>query len=99
MADDPVKVDSKHYSVELENDDVRVIRIRYAPGEKSQMHGHPKSVTVFLTDCQGRFTYPDGKSEEFDAKAGQTMFFDATEHLPESRSKKPFELIQIELKH
>jgi quercetin dioxygenase-like cupin family protein len=99
MAQDPLKVDRKHYKLEFENDDVRVIRIRYAPGEKSVMHGHPKSVTVFLTDCAGRFTYPGGKTEDFNVKAGQTMFFDAVEHLPESRSKKPFELIQIELKH
>jgi quercetin dioxygenase-like cupin family protein len=99
MAQDPKKVDSKHYTVDFENDDVRVLRIRYAPGEKSKMHGHPKSVTVFLTDCKGLFTYPDGKTEDFSAKAGQTMFFEAVEHLPESRSKKPFELIQIELKH
>jgi hypothetical protein len=34
---DPVKVDSKHYSVEFENDKVRVLRIKYGPGEKSVM--------------------------------------------------------------
>jgi quercetin dioxygenase-like cupin family protein len=99
MAQDPSKVDSKHYTVEFENDDVRVLRIRYAPGEKSVMHGHPKSVVVFLTDCKGRFTYPDGKTEDFSVEAGQSMFFGAVEHLPESRSDKPFELVQIELKH
>jgi quercetin dioxygenase-like cupin family protein len=99
MAQDPSKVDSKHYTVDFENDDVRVLRIRYAPGDKSVMHGHPKSVSVFLTDCKGRFTYPDGKSEDFSVKAGQTMFFEAVVHLPESRSEKPFELLQIELKH
>lgn len=99
MAQDPVKVDSKHYTLEFENEHVRVIRIRYGPGEKSKMHGHPKSVVVFLTDCQGRFTYPDGKKDDFKTKAGETMFFEATEHLPESLSKKPFELVQIELKH
>lgn len=99
MAQDPVKVDSKHYKLEFENDDVRVIRIRYAPGEKSRMHGHPKSVLVFLTDLKGRFTYPDGKTEDIEGKAGQTMYTEATEHLPESRGKEPFELIQIELKH
>jgi quercetin dioxygenase-like cupin family protein len=62
MAQDPVKVDPKHYTVEFENDKVRVVRIEYAPGEKSVMHGHPASVVVFLNDSQGRFTYPDGKS-------------------------------------
>jgi len=47
---DPVKLDAKHYKVELENDRVRVVRIRYAGHEKSVMHGHPASVAVFLAD-------------------------------------------------
>ena len=49
---DPVKVDSKHYTVELENEKVRVLRIKYGPREKSAMHGHPASVAVFLNDCE-----------------------------------------------
>lgn len=99
MAQDPVKVDAKHYTVEIENDKVRVIRIKYAPGDKSVMHGHPASVAVFLTDHHGRFTYPDGKSEEINTKAGQAIFIDATEHLPENLGNQPLELLQIELKH
>ena len=60
IADDPVKVDPKHYKVEFENDRVRVVRITYAPGEKSVMHSHPESIGVFLTDAHAKFTYPDG---------------------------------------
>jgi quercetin dioxygenase-like cupin family protein len=97
-ADDPVKVDSKHYKVEFENERVRVIRIQYRPGEKSVMHGHPESVAVFLTDARAKFTYSDGKTENISAKAGEVLHMDAFTHLPESTSKKPFELIQVELK-
>jgi quercetin dioxygenase-like cupin family protein len=97
-ADDPVKVDSKHYRVEFENERVRVVRIKYRPGEKSVMHGHPESVAVFLTDARAKFTYPDGKTEDISAKAGEVLHMDAFTHLPESTSKKPFELIQVELK-
>jgi hypothetical protein len=71
---DPVKVDPKHYKVEFENDQVRVLRIHYGVGEKSVMHNHPDSVAVFLVDQTAKFTYPDGKSEEAAAKAGQTMW-------------------------
>ncbi len=35
MAQDAVKVDPKHYTVEFENDQVRVLRIRYEPREKT----------------------------------------------------------------
>jgi hypothetical protein len=54
---DPVKVGSKHYTVELENEKVRVLRTKYGPHEKSAMHSHPPSIAVFLNDCDARFTY------------------------------------------
>ncbi|PYV92014.1 MAG: cytoplasmic protein [Acidobacteria bacterium] len=97
-ADDPVITDPRHYKIEFENDRVRVIRIKYGPGEKSVMHSHPESVTVFLSDAQAKFTYPDGRSEDIQASAGSVQHMDAFSHLPESLSSKPFEVIQIELK-
>lgn len=33
--EDPVKVDPKHYKAELENDQVRVLRISYGPRSQS----------------------------------------------------------------
>lgn len=98
MAQDPVKVDSGHYKVELENDKVRVLRIKYGPHEKSVMHGHPATVGIFLTDSQFRFAYPNRATEEGTAKAGQVMYFDAHEHLPENSGDQPFEVIAVELK-
>jgi quercetin dioxygenase-like cupin family protein len=97
-ADDPVKVDPKHYKVEFENDRVRVLRIKYGAGEKSVMHSHPESITVFLTNARGKFTYPDGRTEDIHASAGTVQHMDALTHLPESKSKKPFEVIAVELK-
>ena len=94
---DPVKADSKHYTVEFENEKVRVVRIKYKAKEKSVMHAHPESVTVFLKDCKARFTYPDGKTEDFKARAGQVMHMDAFEHDPLNLGNA-FEAIQIELK-
>jgi len=55
-------------------------------------------VAVFLNDCEARFTYPDGKTEDVKAKAGQVLYFPALDHLPENLSDKPFEVIGIELK-
>jgi len=53
-ADDPMKIDPKHYKVEFENDRVRVVRIKYKPGEKSVMHSHPESIGY----AHAKFTYP-----------------------------------------
>jgi uncharacterized RmlC-like cupin family protein len=96
---DPVKADPKHYKVEFENEKVRVLRVRYGPNEKSEMHSHPNSISIFLTDVdRSRHTLPDGNSDEISAKAGEVMYMEAWEHNPENLSGKPFEVIVVELK-
>ena len=97
-AQDPTKVDAKHYKVEFENDQVRVLRIKYGPHEKSVMHEHPASVAVFLTDGLAKFTLPDGKTIDAPVKAGSTQWSDAGKHLPENVGDKSFELVLVELK-
>jgi len=98
LAQDPVKVDSKHYKVEFENSQVRVLRIKYGPHEKSVMHRHPNSFAIFVTDTNGKFTFPTGKTEDAIAKAGETRWTPAGLHLPENTSDQPFEVILVELK-
>lgn len=98
MAQDPVKVDSKHYKVEFENDQVRVLRINYGPHEKSVMHDHPAAQVIYLTDAHVKFGLPGGKSQESNAKAGQTAWTPAGKHLPENMGDKPMEAILVELK-
>ena len=97
-AQDAAKVDAKHYTVAFENDQVRVLKVHYGPGEKSTMHSHPNTVAVFLTDTKGRFTFPDGKSEDFNARAGDAIWNDAKVHLPENTGDKAFEVVLVELK-
>jgi quercetin dioxygenase-like cupin family protein len=97
-APDAVQADPKHYTVELETDKVRVVRVKYGPHEKSKMHSHPALIGVMLTDFHNRFTYPDGRTEEFGGKAGQVLNFPALEHLPENLSDQPLEVILVELK-
>ena len=98
LAQDPVKVDSKHYKVEFENSEVRVLRIRYGPHEKSIMHRHPNAVAVFVTDANGKFTFPNGTSQDISSKAGETRYTPAGLHLPENTGDQPFEVILVELK-
>ncbi len=98
MAQDAVTADPNRYAVELENDDVRVLRIKYGPGEKSVMHGHPRSLGVALTDVHVRFTFPDGGTEEARFNAGDAAWFPETEHLPENLGDQPVEMIFVEFK-
>jgi quercetin dioxygenase-like cupin family protein len=97
-AQDPTKVDPKHYTVVSENDQVRILRVHYGAHEKSVMHSHPNSVAVFLTDGTSHFAFPDGKTADMKVKAGDAAFTPAVTHLPEDTGDKPFELILVELK-
>ena len=67
-AQDAAKVDAKHYSVVTENAQVRILKVHYGAHEKSIMHSHPATVAVFLSDGKGKFTFPDGKSQEIAGK-------------------------------
>src|ERR1700740_573634 len=98
FAQDPVKVDPKHYNVELENAQVRILRVHYGPGEKSVMHSHPNSVAVFLSDGKVKFTFADGKTQDASGKAGQVQYTPAQVHNPENTGDKPFDVLVIELK-
>src|SRR5260370_35860511 len=98
LAKDPVKVDAKHYKVEFQNKRVRILRIKYGPHEKSVMHSHPDSVAIFQSDGRVKFTYPNGKSEERDMKAGQAVFTPAVRHLPENLTDNNMQVILVELK-
>jgi quercetin dioxygenase-like cupin family protein len=98
LSQDATKVDPKHYKVEFENDQLRVLRITYGPHEKSAMHSHPAGVVVFLSDANARFTMPGGKTQDVAVKAGMVQWSDPTTHLPENLTDKPMEVIQVELK-
>jgi quercetin dioxygenase-like cupin family protein len=99
FAQDPVKVDPKHYKVESENADVRILRIHYGPHEKSVMHSHPDSVVVYLDDGTIRMHTPDGKSQDTTGKAGQAQATPAGTHMPENTGDKEFNAVLVELKH
>jgi quercetin dioxygenase-like cupin family protein len=97
-AQDATKVDPAHYTVVSENDQVRILKVHYGPGEKSVMHSHPDSVAVFLTDAKVKFTFPDGKTQESEVKAGDTQFTPAATHLPENAGTTAVDMILVELK-
>lgn len=97
-AQDATKVDSTHYTVLTDNAQVRILKVHYGPHEKSVMHSHPATVAVFLTDAAAKFTYPDGKTEMRNVKAGDAQYSAATVHLPENTGDAGMDVIVVELK-
>ena len=96
---DPVKIDPKHYKVEFENDQVRVIRARMGPHEAVPLHEHTLNrVTVFMTDQNIRATDPDGKVETMQHKAGDVTWNAPHTHKEQNLSDAPFEVLVVEVK-
>ena len=100
MAQDPVKVDPnpKHYKVEFENEQVRVLRVHLGPKESSPMHQHPPRVSISLTEAHLKITLADGKIEERTATAGAERYQTAIKHAVENLNDKDFEAVEVELK-
>ncbi|GAB4378982.1 MAG: hypothetical protein Kow0042_27930 [Calditrichia bacterium] len=99
LGQDPTNVDPKHYKVVFENDQVRVLRITYGPGEKSVMHEHPEAVVIDMTDSQVQFTLPNGKTVSAEGKKGQVTWDKGGKHLPQNIGDKPMEVILVEMKN
>ncbi len=99
---DAVKVDPRHYTVDFENDCVRVVRVQYGPHEKSvTLHDHPgNSVGIYVTDFHANVTFPDGSTREVNAKAGKSFWrAPAVRHnSTENLSDQPMEALWVELK-
>lgn len=95
---DPLVADPQHYTLEVENQWVRVIREHMGPNEKMPMHQHPGpgAVIVFLTDRHNRLTAPDGTSQELRNRAGDLMWSMPSTHRGENLNNAPFEAVQIE---
>jgi len=98
LAQDPVNVDPKHYSIICGNDRVRVLKVHYGPHEKSVWHSHPSLVVVFLTDTKATITFKGGRRSRLIAHAGEAVDSPPIAHLPENTSDRAWDVIEVELK-
>jgi quercetin dioxygenase-like cupin family protein len=98
LGEEATVADPGRYTVEFENDKVRVIRVKYGPGEKSVMHTHGPNVAVFLSDSTVRMHLPDGSAVDVVAESGNTVWAENEEHQPENITDEPMEVILVEIK-
>jgi len=83
---DPFKVDAKHYSLEFENDQVRVLRVHYGPRENGVLHEHKLNhIVVYLND-------------QAKGKAGEVRLDEPATHTEQNPLDHPVERIAIDLK-
>jgi quercetin dioxygenase-like cupin family protein len=97
-AQDPVKVDSGHYKVLVDNAGVRVLRVNYAVGAKSAMHSHPDAILVPLASAKARFTMPDGKTQDMEVTKETAAWTPASTHAPANVGGSEIDAILVEFK-
>jgi hypothetical protein len=83
---DPTVVDAKHYKIEFENDQVRILRVHYDPHDKGELHEHILNrVVLYLNDQPG-------------AKADDVRISGAGTHTEQNAADQPADRIAVELK-
>jgi len=99
-AQDPLKLSPKVYKLEFENDQVRVMRVKFAAHQAVPEHEHKLNrVVVYLTDQDSKLTTTDGKTEEAKHKAGEASWGGPTRHKEQNAMDKPLEVIVVEFKN
>jgi len=62
------------YKIIAENDQFRVIRATWQPGQEDKMHSHPPDrVSLFETNCTLHFTNLDGTTRTGKPKVGKAI--------------------------
>ncbi len=73
---DGTVVDPDVHQVVLENDHIRVLEARAAPGWKSPMHTHPPLLLVSLGSARLKFSTPEGQTQIVDFRPGTLLWRD-----------------------
>src|SRR5258708_36953034 len=98
LAQDPTKVESKHYKLDFENERVQVVSVHYGPHEKSALHDHPGGVVVCLSEGHLRFTDETGKTREVYAKPGEVRWYAPFKHRVENLSDTSYDAVYMGVK-
>ena len=98
LAQDPTKVEAKHYKLDFENERVQVVSVHYGPHEKSSLHEHPGGVVVCLSEGHLRFTDEAGKVREVYAKPGEVRWYAPFKHRVENLSDTSYDAVYIGVK-
>ena len=93
---DAVAADPKHYTVEFENDIVRLLRVKVGAGESAPAHRHDAYCAIEVSDSSLRegTTGPVSNS-----KTGEVFCGDATSHGPTNVGTAVAESIVVEFKN
>jgi hypothetical protein len=98
-AKDPLDMDPQHIHVELENENVRVLRVHLKPREATAESQFGMRLEVPLTDSLAKEISFDGKVSEQTISAGVLSWHDYRMKSIINSGDHPLDLLMIELRH
>lgn len=96
--DDAINVAPQLHSVIFEDDKMRVLKVLVKPGDKANMHWHPKNINYILTGGILRFEKEDGSLTDVELAVGQVTSSPESSHGVENIGDTIVETVQVELK-
>jgi len=95
---DPVVTDGDKYKVVLENERVRVLEYRDAPGQRTSPHYHPDYLLCALSSFRRKLRLSGGREVVVEVKAGQVVPGKAQSHIGENIGDTDTHVLVVELK-
>jgi hypothetical protein len=95
---DPVVTDGDKYKVILENERVRVLEYRDAPGQRTSPHHHPDYVLCALSAFKRRLVLGDGREATREFRPGEVASGKAQSHIGENIGETDTHVLIVELK-
>ncbi len=85
-------------TVLLDNEQVNISEVSFAPGAVATWHSHPQYTAYAVTDVSMKVEIKGQEAIVAELKAGQAMWSPAVTHQTSNAGKKPFTVIVTEMK-
>ena len=92
---DVVTVAPRQYTVELENEQVRVLRARLDADASVPLHYAPAGLLVALTDVHLTLTRPDASQQSFELAPGQVQWMPRGVYSVRNLNSRPVEFLFV----
>src|SRR3954447_11218620 len=97
MSEDPTDTNPHLYPVVIENDRVRVLEYRDAPGDRTLPHRHPDSVMITLSGFSRRLI-GDDRAVDVELERGTVRWLPAQRHAGQNIGDQETHAIFVKLK-
>jgi quercetin dioxygenase-like cupin family protein len=96
---DPVRLDPAHYRIEIDNNQVRVLRLRLKRGGRTPLHEEPfEQLLVPLTAARLKVVGPEGKAKTVAYKQAELQWLSPGKETDENVGGGPYEALIVEFK-